>query len=172
MKAIVALLAMSCAVAVYAGEGMEISSPSFRDGESLPLDITCGGPGLSPKLDWKGIPETTKSLAVVCDDPDAPRGTWTHWVIYSLPPSGSGLESGLPPAATLPGGVLQGTNDYGKVGYDGPCPPPGKPHRYYYRLYALDILLELPSGARRAELQTAMRGHILAEASLMGTFRR
>jgi hypothetical protein len=123
-------------------------------------------------LQWSGVPPAAKSLALICDDPDAPMGTWVHWVLYDLPPATPGLSEGVPKAPELPGGAKQGLNDYKKIGYGGPCPPPGKPHRYFFKLYALDANTSLKPGLTKKDLLKAMEGHILAEGELMGTYQR
>jgi Raf kinase inhibitor-like YbhB/YbcL family protein len=138
----------------------------------IPIEHTCDGEDLSPALSWSDVPVERRSLALVCDDPDAPRGTWVHWVLYNLPAESVELSPGVPPLPELPSGAHQGRNDSGEIGYSGPCPPPGKPHRYYFRLYALNILLTLPHGVSKAELEEAMSDHILAQGTLMGVYQR
>ena len=118
------------------------------------------------------MPASAKSLALICDDPDAPVGTWLHWVLYDLPVTATDLTEKVPPSESLSFGAKQGINDFKRVGYGGPCPPPGKPHRYYFKLYALDVDLVLKPRATKQELLRAMDGHILAEAQLMGTYQR
>ena len=158
-----------------AGEGsvLTIESDAFAEGAGIPKKYTCDGPDLSPPLRWKGVPRETKSLALIMDDPDAPRGTWVHWVLYNAPPTADGLAEGTPRKELLPDGARQGVNDFGKIGYGGPCPPRGAPHRYFFRLYALDIAVEI-KGARatRADLDKAIKGHVLATATLMGRYGR
>lgn len=151
---------------------IELTSPAFGHGGEIPSKHTCDGDDVSPLLEWRGVPPETKSLALVCDDPDAPRGTWVHWVLYGLPPTVNALPEGMPATETLPNGARQGRNDFGNIGYGGPCPPPGKPHRYFFRLHALDAVVDLPSGATRGQLEEAIRGHVLAQGELMGTYRR
>ena len=151
---------------------LEIRSSAFKDGETIPARYTCKGEDISPPLAFSGIPGGTKSLALISDDPDAPMGTWVHWVIYNMPGDLAGLRENCPKAAKLPNGALQGMTDFKRVGYGGPCPPPGKPHRYYFKLYALDIMLELTQGVTKDELLFAMKGHVLAEAELVGKFGR
>jgi Raf kinase inhibitor-like YbhB/YbcL family protein len=147
---------------------IHITSTAFEEGQPIPKKYSADGPNVSPPLAWDAPPAGTKSLALVCEDPDAPRGTWTHWVLFNLPAETRKLEEG----AKLPGGAVQGTNDFGKLGYGGPSPPPGKPHRYFFKLYALDTQLDLPAGARRQQLLDAVKGHVLAEGQLMGTYGR
>lgn len=151
---------------------IQLISPAFRHGSPIPAVHTCDGEDVSPALQWSGGPIERRSLALVCDDPDAPRGTWVHWVLYNLPGESVELTQGVPSVPELPSGARQGRNDSGDIGYSGPCPPPGKPHRYYFRLYALDILLTLPYGVSKAELETAMADHIVAQGTLMGTYQR
>jgi len=127
-----------------------LTSPDVRHGEAVPISHTCDGEDLSPALAWTGVPVETRAFALVCDDPDAPRGTWVHWLLYNLPADAVELAAGVPPVPELPSGARQGLNDFGKVGYGGPCPPPGKPHRYFFRLHALDTPLNLPPGVNRA----------------------
>ncbi|HSB12113.1 MAG TPA: YbhB/YbcL family Raf kinase inhibitor-like protein [Blastocatellia bacterium] len=150
---------------------LAVTSSAFKDAEAIPTRYTCDGENTSPALNWSGMPDGTKSLALICDDPDAPAGTWVHWVLYGLPPTVAGLPEGMP-ATQNTQGALQGTNDFGSIGYGGPCPPSGKPHRYFFKLYALDAQLNLKPGARKGDLVKAMQGHILAEGQLVGTYRR
>ena len=133
---------------------------------------TCQGSDFSPPLAWTNTPPNTKSFALIVDDPDAPAGTWVHWVIYDLPATATGLAENTPKSAQLPGGVKQGLNGWPHLGYNGPCPPPGKPHRYFFKLYALDTLLNLKPGLTKKDLLKAMEGHVLAEGQLMGTYQR
>ena len=151
---------------------LTLTSTAFQDGATIPKKYTCDGQDLSPPLAWNGVPAGAKSLALVCDDPDAPMGTWVHWVLWNIPPSAPSLPEGVPKDSTLPGGIKQGLNSGPRVGYGGPCPPPGKPHRYFFKLYALDAELALADGANKAALERAMSGHIVGEASLMGTYGR
>jgi Raf kinase inhibitor-like YbhB/YbcL family protein len=149
-----------------------VKSPAFDEDRPIPVKYTGDGADVSPPLTWSGVPRGTRSLVVLCEDPDAPRGTWTHWVVFNLPPESRELPEGTPAQPTLPGGAVQGTNDFGKIGYGGPAPPPGKPHRYYFKLTALNTTLDLKPGAKRSEVLAAMDGHVLAEGWLMGTYRR
>ena len=150
----------------------QLTSSAFQDGRTIPATYTADGADRSPPLAWSGTPVGTASLALICDDPDAPRGTWVHWVLFNLPGDQSELPEHLPTDGTLAGGARQGQNDFGKLGYGGPAPPRGKPHRYFFKLYALDVSLELPAGATKAQLLAAMPGHVLAEARLLGTYQR
>jgi len=150
---------------------IKIKSPAFEEGGMIPKQYTCDGRDISPPLEWTSIPEGTQSFALICDDPDAPMGTWVHWVLFDLPPNINSLPENIPPDRILPNGAKQGTNDFGNIGYGGPCPPRGT-HRYYFKIYALDTKLNLNPGLTKAELLDAMRGHILAEGQLMGRYKR
>jgi Raf kinase inhibitor-like YbhB/YbcL family protein len=155
------------------GSNMAFSlrSPSFSSGGAIPKKFACDS-DVSPALQWGDSPASTQSLALIADDPDAPAGTWVHWVAYDLPSSLRELPEGVPKQATIPGGGTQGTNDFGKTGYGGPCPPPGKAHRYFFKVYALDKKLDLKPGATKQQVERAMQGHILAQTELMGTYQR
>jgi Raf kinase inhibitor-like YbhB/YbcL family protein len=150
---------------------MEITSTAFANEEMIPRRYTCDGEDISPPLSWRGVPPGAESLALIADDPDAPRKTWVHWVAYNLPAANGGLPENVPPEKTIVGGGRQGTSDFGRVGYGGPCPPSGI-HRYFFRLYALDAELGLAPGATKEELLQAMAGHVLGEAQVMGRYRR
>ncbi|KPK80164.1 MAG: hypothetical protein AMS25_09970 [Gemmatimonas sp. SM23_52] len=151
---------------------IKLTSAAFEEGGFIPTQYTCEGRDLSPPLRWTGMPAEAKSLALICDDPDAPVGTWVHWVLYDLSPKFSELPEGMPPSEVTPEGAKQGVNDFRRSGYGGPCPPPGKPHRYFFKFYALDIEPGLPTGASKADLLRAMEGHILAEGQLVGLYKR
>ena len=151
---------------------MQIETSAFAPGADIPRRFTCDGADTSPALRWRAAPQRTESFALVMDDPDAPRGTWVHWVLYDVPRLETGLPEGVPTVRELETGARQGTNDFGRIGYGGPCPPPGSSHRYFFRLYALSATLDLRPGASRADLDRAMRGLILAEAELIGRYRR
>jgi hypothetical protein len=151
---------------------IHLTTTAFAEGQPIPRRHAFEDQDLSPALQWSGVPADAKSLALICDDPDAPMGTWVHWVIYDLPPDITGLAEGLSKAPELANGAKQGVNDYKRIGYGGPCPPPGKPHRYFFKLYALDAKLELQSGLTKKDLLKAMENHVLAEGQLMGTFQR
>lgn len=151
---------------------MKLISTTFKPGHPIPVECTCDGDDRSPQLAWSEIPVETRSFALVCDDPDAPRGTWVHWVLFNLSAEAVELAPGVPQVPELPSGARQGVNDSGKIGYSGPCPPHGKPHRYFFRLYALDSALNLQPGVPRSELDRAKAGHVLAEATIMGTYQR
>lgn len=154
------------------GETMELKSDAFTEGETIPELHTCDGPDLSPAFSWSGAPEGTGSFALICDDPDAPMGIWVHWVVYDIPASENSLPEGLNADPHLPSGGKQGVNDFRRYGFGGPCPPKGKPHRYFFKLYALDNSLDLEPGASKSDVEKAMKGHVLAEASLMGRYGR
>jgi Raf kinase inhibitor-like YbhB/YbcL family protein len=166
-----------CAAAVHAlSQGgtmsLQITSTAFANGATIPKKFTCDGPDTSPALSWKDAPPATKSFALIADDPDAPVGNWVHWVLYNLPASTTELSEGVPKQDKLSNGALQGRNDFKRTGYGGPCPPPGKPHRYFFKLYALDTTLDLKPGATKAEVERAVKGHVLAETQLMGKYGR
>jgi hypothetical protein len=152
---------------------MKLTSPAFEDGDPIPREHSRDGGDASPALSWTGVPAAVKSLALLCDDPDAPRGTWVHWVLYDLPPSLTGLPEGVAKVERLPGGGTHGKTDYGEIGWGGPAPPRGHgTHHYSFRLYALDCELKLAGHATKAQLEAAMKGRVLAEAKLTGTYRR
>jgi len=148
-----------------------ITSSAFTEGAMIPKKYTCDAEDISPDLKWSGVPQGAKRLALICDDPDAPVGTWVHWVLFNIPADVTALPAGLPADATLKNGARHGKNDFRKLGYGGPCPPGGT-HRYYFKLYALDTVLTLESGSTKAQLLAAMKGHILAEGQLMGRYKR
>ncbi|GIW71395.1 MAG: hypothetical protein KatS3mg102_0937 [Planctomycetota bacterium] len=150
-----------------------LHSAAFADGERIPQHHTCEGEDLSPPLRWSGVPSGTRSFALVCEDPDAPGGLWVHWVLFDLPADSRELAAGLPKTGVLASGARQGLNDFGRLGYDGPCPPRGHgPHRYVFRLFALEAPAGLRGGATRKELLAAIEGHVLGEARLTGTYER
>ncbi|MFB3919002.1 MAG: YbhB/YbcL family Raf kinase inhibitor-like protein [Candidatus Velamenicoccus archaeovorus] len=151
---------------------LELKSPAFSNGSKIPPQYTCEGRDVSPHLQWSSVPDGTKSFALISDDPDAPSKIWVHWVIYNIPAEARELPQGFPHDASLPDGICQGINDSGETGYGGPCPPPGKPHRYYFKLYALDRALEIKGAATKEKLLEAMKGHVLGETVLMGTYER
>ena len=151
---------------------LQISSTAFSAGETIPKKFTCDGPDVSPQLKWNDPPANTQSFSLIMDDPDAPGGTWVHWVLYDLPANARELPEGVAKQEQLPNGARQGRNDFGKIGYGGPCPPPGKPHRYFFKLYALDAKLGLKAGATKADVEHAMKGHVLAQAELIGKYGR
>jgi len=137
----------------------------------IPARYTCDGKDISPPLNWSEVPEGTQSFALICDDPDAPIGTWVHWVVYNIPDNVTAFPENVPPHKSVMGNILQGMTDFRRIGYGGPCPPRGT-HRYYFKIYALDTMLNLPAGATKRELLRAMEGHILVEGQLMGRYGR
>jgi Raf kinase inhibitor-like YbhB/YbcL family protein len=176
----------ACALAALAGNGCKqrsaeeravewsLTCDAFGDGERMPARHTCDGDNLSPPLAWETPPEGAKELALICDDPDAPRGTFSHWVIYGMPPALTSLPAAVPAMEHPPGvgGAKQGRNDFGAIGYRGPCPPGGKPHHYHFRLYALDAATDLEPGATRGDLLQAMGRHIIAQAEVVGVYEK
>lgn len=155
------------------GEAMpfEVTSTAFAQGESIPGKYTCDGEDISPPLAWGDPPQDTQSFALIADDPDAPMGTWVHWVLYNLSAEARAMPEAVPPEADLPDGSRHGQNSWGRLDYGGPCPPSGT-HRYFFKLYALDTVLDLASGASKEQLLQAMEGHILAQTELMGVYAR
>ena len=151
---------------------MELTSTAFTEGSPIPIKHTCDAENVSPALKWSGAPAEAKSLVLIAADPDAPVGTWVHWVLYGLPATANELAENAPQSQYLPGGARQGLNDFRKLGYGGPCPPAGNAHRYFFKLYALDTALDLKPGATKKEVEHAMEKHILAQAQLMGTYKR
>jgi Raf kinase inhibitor-like YbhB/YbcL family protein len=150
---------------------LSISSTAFAPGNPIPVDYSCKGRNISPALAWAGTPAGTASFALIVDDPDAPSGTFVHWVIYNIPSASKGLPESVDTTPMLPDGTLQGRNGAGSQHYEGPCPPSGT-HRYFFKLYALDAKLDLKAGATAAQLLQAMQSHILAQGELMGTFSK
>jgi len=153
------------------GGSIKLTSTAFKEGESIPRQYTCDGVNVSPSLEWSGVPKSAKTLVIIADDPDAPAGTWVHWVLYNLPADNIGMVENLPATDELRAGGFQGKNDFGKIGYGGPCPPSGT-HRYFFKIYALDSELPLKAGATKAEVEKAMEGHVVAQGQLMGTYRK
>jgi len=151
---------------------MNFNSSGFAAGAAIPSQYTCKGSDVSPALAWSGAPPNTASFALIMDDPDAPAGTWVHWVMWNIPASTHSLPEGVAKREQLEDGARQGRNSFGKVGYGGPCPPAGQTHRYFFRLYALDTKLDLAAGAQRSALDSAMQGHVLAQSEYMGTFHK
>jgi hypothetical protein len=149
-----------------------LRSAAFEPGSRIPQIYTCDGRDISPPLRWSNAPPGTKSFALICDDPDAPMGTWVHWVVYNIPADTDRLSEALPSSEQLEGGALQGGNDFGRTGYGGPCPPRGKPHRYFFRLYALDGKLAAGAGLTKKALLRRMEGHILESAEFHGLYGR
>jgi len=150
-----------------------LTSTAFTDGTAIPIKHTCDGGDVSPLLAWSGAPAGTRSFALIADDPDAPAGSWVHWVVYNLPAAVSELPENVAKVEALDlGGARQGRNDFRRPGYGGPCPPPGPAHRYCFTLYALDAALTLKAGAQRKDVDAAMEGHVLGSAQLLGTYAR
>lgn len=144
---------------------MNIETVAFEQGKPIPEKFTCQGEDVSPEFTLRDVPSNSKSLVLIMDDPDAPSGTFDHWIAWNIPPDTKKLKEGVALAE-------QGKNHFGNLGYGGPCPPPGKPHRYFFKLYALDTLLNLPSGSSKKQVEKAMEGHIIGKAELMGTYQR
>ena len=162
---------------LHAGENMELTlqSSAFDNGDTIPSKYTCEGKDISPSLTWTGVPETARSLVLIVDDPDAPdpkapKMTWVHWVLYNIQPDVSGLPEGMM-SAKLPPGTEEGINDWNRTGYGGPCPPIGR-HRYFHKLYALDTVLEEMNTPTKAEVVAAMKGHVIAQTELVGTYQK
>lgn len=149
----------------------ELSSTAFSQGSEIPTQFSCDGEDISPPLQWSQPPAGAVALALIMDDPDAPAGTWDHWLLFNLSAEAGGLDPGVEPLERLPNGSVHGANSWGRIGYGGPCPPSGT-HRYFFKLYALDQPLDLPVGANKAEVLAAMEGHVLEQAELMGTYER
>ncbi len=151
---------------------LKLTTTAFQPGGIIPKKFTCDGADVSPALAWSDLPAGTQSVALIMDDPDAPVGTWVHWVLYDLPPSAHELPEGVPKQEELANGARQGRNDFRKIGYGGPCPPRGPAHRYFFKLYVLDAKTKLKAGGTKADLERAMQGHILAQAELVGRYQR
>ncbi len=150
---------------------LTVQSKAFHQNHKIPSRFTCDGDDVSPDLAWSNVPKGTESYVVIVDDPDAPKGTWVHWVVYNIPLPVTNLPQGLPHEEMLANGELQGMTDFGRVGYGGPCPPSGT-HRYFFKVYALDTMLDFKAGASKSEVEAAMTGHILAQGELMGKYQR
>lgn len=153
-------------------QGFVLASTAFPNGTPIPSRYTCDSDDVSPALAWSGVPPETQSLALIADDPDAPMGTWTHWLIWNIPAGATLLPEDVPKIELLDNGARQGLNDFHRIGYGGPCPPAGKPHRYFFKLYALSARLDLKPGATKAALESAIQPHLLAQTQTMGTFQR
>jgi len=151
---------------------LTLVSPSFEPGGDIPKKFTCDSDDESPEIAWSGAPGGTETFALVVDDPDAPGRTFTHWVVFNIPGTLAGLEEGMSAFDIIKAGASQGKNDFGQVGYGGPCPPPGKPHHYHFHLYALDSVLDLPSGVSKGAVLAAMKGHVLDDAEIVGLYKR
>lgn len=163
---------VAAATAVQDTAELTVTSAAFTEGATLDSKFTCDGSDVSPPLQWKGAPPGAKSFAIIVDDPDAPAGTWVHWVLFNLPPATISLSENLPKTSALPNGAGQGFNSFDEVGYRGPCPPLGKAHRYFFKVYALDTMLSLGGHPRKKDLLKAMEGHILGFGQLMGKYQR
>lgn len=150
---------------------ISLTSPAFQEGQTIPAEYTCDGENISPALAWGGPPAGTRSFVLIADDPDAPLGTWVHWLVYNIPADARSLPEAVPAAEKLSGGALHGSSSFRRLGYGGPCPPSGT-HRYYFKLYALDILLDAEAGLDHKTLLALMDGHILAQGQLMGRYSR
>lgn len=171
--AVCLLLAMPSLVLAQGATELAITSSAFAPGAPIPLAYTCGSAKVgSPPLSWEGVPKDAKALVLIVKDPDAPGRTFIHWVVYDIPASTTGLDANMPPADRLANGAIQGVNSLKQIGYKGPCPPPGPAHHYHFELMALDTALDLKPGATAAEVDAASRGHVKAEAELIGTFAR
>lgn len=171
---VVAILAISCSGIVNAADiaKIQIGSPAFANGDDIPEAYTCKGVDKSPALQWSGIPVGTKALALIIEDPDAPGGTFIHWVVYAIPADRRGLPEDVAKDEVVSGIGRQGITGFGKVGYHGPCPPPGSPHHYHFRLYALDTEVDPASSVDASKLEAAMQGHVLGTGEMVGLFQR
>ncbi len=171
LSAIAILFLATCPA--FGGEEalITVESSAFDDGEAMPDKYSLSDDNVSPPISWSDVPSNTKSVAVICEDPDAPSGLWVHWVVFNIPSDISALPEDLPDEGVLAGGIIQGVNDFGRIGWDGPAPPEGV-HRYIFRVYGLDSMLGLGPGASRKELLSAMDGHIIARGSMTGTYEK
>jgi len=151
---------------------LKVSSPDFSSGGMIPKQFTCDGADISPALAWNDPPAGTQSFSLIADDPDAPVGTWVHWVVFDLPANARALSQNVPKQEQLENGARQGRNDFDKIGYGGPCPPSGKAHRYFFKLYALDAKLNLKAGASKQDVERAQQGHVLAHGEYIGRYGR
>ena len=175
MKRLFTILAFMTGLTFLYAEGamaFQIKSPAFGEGQGIPKKYSCDGSDISPELTWSDPPAGVKEYALITDDPDAPVGNWVHWVLYKIPPDLKGIPEGIGKSDEVPGVGVQGKNSWGRNGYGGPCPPPGKPHRYYFKFYALSKTLEGKPGMTKEQLLAAIQGAILGEVQLMGTFGR
>jgi Raf kinase inhibitor-like YbhB/YbcL family protein len=178
MKKTLIKLLLSLGMIAIGGSAMALtlSSSAFQANTTIPKEFTCDGVDDSPPLSWQDAPKGTKSFALIMDDPDAPPGTWIHWILFNIPGNAESLNRGIEKKDSLGNGarhgLVWGVKDFSRVGYYGPCPPPGKPHRYFFKLYALDTMLNLPAKSTKAQLENAMEGHVLGQASLIGLYGR
>ena len=168
---IAVIMTITCCFGKGGNMSIIVESPAFQQKQSIPMKYTCDGSDISPPLAWKNIPEKTKSIVVICDDPDSPAGTWVHWVCYDIPLSIDSFNENIPKTDSLPVGGKQGMTDFGRVGYGGPCPPSGT-HRYFFKVFALDVVLGLPAGKSKKDIERAMKGHVLAWGELVGKYSR
>lgn len=150
---------------------IKVTSSVFQDGEMIPSRYTCDGQDVSPPISWQGLGDHTVTVALICDDPDAPMGTWVHWVVWNIPADAGGFDEAVPANEQLENGARQGITSFGRAGYGGPCPPSGT-HRYYFKVYALDTELDIPADSNKEDLLAAMEGHILAQGQIMGRYAR
>lgn len=175
IKVVVVIFLVIFSLESFGKEGkimeLKISSPAFKHNEFIPSKYTCDGENVSPEIRIEGIPTNAKSLVLINDDPDAPMGTWDHWILYDIPPTTTVIPEGIKPEREFSNGMKHGLNSWGKVGYGGPCPPSGV-HRYFFKVYALDVVLNLPSGVTKSKLLKAMEGHIIAQGELIGKYSR
>jgi len=166
------VLLLAFAQAAHAEPNIKIRSSVFRPDNDIPKQFTCDGQDISPPVAWRGVPPSAKTIVLIMDDPDAPSGTFGHWVVYNLPPTVKYLEQNLAKTAAIAGGGEQGHNGAGKDGYKGPCPPPGAVHHYHFRIYALDTALKLDSGATADQVEAAIKDHVVASGEVVGTYKR
>ncbi len=152
-------------------KSLTLSSGAFEHESMIPARYTCDGEDISPDLKWDGVPEGTISFILICDDPDAPVGDWVHWLLFNIPESRRNLTEGFLLSRNRDEGIRGGTNDFRKVEYGGPCPPGGV-HRYFFKIYALDVMLDIPEGVKKKDIEAAMKGHVLGEGQLMGRYSR
>jgi len=179
VKDLIPLILFSCVIGIHVEaigkEGyvmnLDIKSTAFGEGDSIPKQYTCDGADISPQLSWSQPPEGTGSMVLICDDPDAPMGTWVHWVLYGLSPDTLEISENIPDDREVLGGAKHGVNDFHKYGYGGPCPPGGT-HRYFFKLYAVNTVVDLDPGATKDEVLDAIKGHVLAQGQLMGRYSR
>ena len=165
-------LILALAQGAHAQSTMKFRSSAFIPNSAIPKQFTCDGQDISPPLAWRGVPKSAKSLAMIMDDPDAPNGTFVHWVVYNLPPATKYLDTNVPKTATIKGGGQQGRNGTGKDGYKGPCPPAGAAHHYHFKLFALDTELKLDPGATADKVEAATKDHVVATGEVVGTYQR
>ena len=172
IAATVAALILLITGVTGADSGFVLTTPAFEAGAPIPVEYSCSGKNTSPALKWSGAPAGVGSFALIVEDPDAPSGNFIHWVVFNLPPDATGIPAGAPQTPTLPDGAVQGVNGMSRVGYMGPCPPPGKTHHYHFELFALDSKLNAQAGLEAGALRDAMQGHTRASTELVGTFER